>query len=144
MGLPEWTREQSEMRTIRLLTSGMRQQQVSEMRSGKATSQAVEWGEVEAQLTSLSPVHHLQTFCNRLIGSINVACTYRDDMDKKRLSVMELHSKDRHSKIDAEELAQKWNVGLETAKDTLNVTTQHVVWTATQPMSRRVRPDLYD
>jgi len=48
---------------------------------------------------------------------------------------------DRHSKVGPEELSRKWNISLQTVKDTLEVTMQHGVWTAVHPMSRRLRVD---
>jgi hypothetical protein len=78
-----------------------------------------------------------------LIGSVNVATAYHDDIDeameKCKASVLTL---DRHSKVGPEELSRKWNVGLETAKATLNVMMQHGVRTAVHPMSRWLRVDL--
>ena len=79
----------------------------------------------------------------RLIHAVNVATTYREDVDaetewRKAASVI---TKNRHSKVGPEELARKWNVGLQTAKDTLEVTTQHGVRTSVHPMSRRLRVD---
>jgi hypothetical protein len=63
-----------------------------------------------------------------LIGSVNVATAYRDDVDevieKCKASVL---TSDRHSKVGPEELSKKWNIGLETVKATLGVTTQHGV-----------------
>jgi hypothetical protein len=47
----------------------------------------------------------------------------------------------RHSKVGLEELSRKWNIGLQTAKDTLDASTQHGVQTAIHPMSRRLRVD---
>jgi hypothetical protein len=49
-----------------------------------------------------------------LIGSVNVATAYRDDVDE----AMEKHKasvlmSDRHSKVGPEELSRKWNIGLE-------------------------------
>ena len=38
-------------------------------------------------------------------------------------------------------MASKWYVGIQTAKDTLDVTTQHSVRTAVQPMTSRLRVD---
>jgi hypothetical protein len=46
---------------------------------------------------------------------------------------------DRHSKVRPEELSRKWNIGFQTAKDMLEVMTQHGVWMAVHPMSRRLR-----
>jgi hypothetical protein len=67
---------------------------------------------------------------------------YRDDVDeameKRKASVL---TSDRHLKVGPEELSRKWNIGLETAKATLGMTTQHGVRTAVHPMSRRLRVD---
>jgi hypothetical protein len=77
-----------------------------------------------------------------LIGSVNVATAYRDDVDevieKPKASVL---MSDRHSKVGPEELSRKWNIGLEMAKATLGVTTQHGVQTVVHPMLRQFRVD---
>jgi hypothetical protein len=69
---------------------------------------------------------HEKTFCKHLIGSVNVAMAYHDDVDKakekRKESVLTL---DRHSNVGLEELSRKWNIGLETVKATLDVTMQH-------------------
>jgi hypothetical protein len=59
-------------------------------------------------------------------------------MEKHKASVL---TSDRHLKVGPEELSRKWNIGLETAKATLDVTMQHGVQTAVHPMSRRLRVD---
>jgi hypothetical protein len=84
--------------------------------------------QVEQELSKLSPTLHEKTFCKRLIGSVNVATAYRDDVDEamEKCKACVLTS-DRHSKVGPEELSRKWNIGLETAKATLDVTTQHGV-----------------
>jgi hypothetical protein len=83
---------------------------------------------------------HEKTFCKLMIGSVNVAMAYRDDVDEAmetcKASALML---DRHSKVGLEELSRKWNIGLEMAKATLEVTMQHGVRTAVHPMSRRLR-----
>jgi hypothetical protein len=43
---------------------------------------------------------------------------------------------DRHSKVTPEELSRKWNIGLQTAKDTLQATTQYGVQTPIHPMTK--------
>ena len=77
------------------------------------------------------------------IGSVKIASTYREDVDSwtENRKVSSIDSNDRHSQIGPEELARKWNVGIQTAKDTLEVTTQHGVFTAVQPMTRRLIVD---
>ena len=79
------------------------------------------------------------TFCRRLIGAVNI----------EKTSVMILMVGQRSAKCRALSpmagiriLDQRnWNIGLQTAKDTLAATTQHGVRTAVQPMSRRLRND---
>ena len=48
---------------------------------------------------------------------------------------------ERHSSISFENLSRKWQIGLETAKRTLQVTTQRGVRTAVHPLHRRYRVD---
>jgi hypothetical protein len=113
------------------------------MKQHEMDSRVEQWGQVEQELSKLSPTLHEKTFCKHLIGSVNVATApYRDDVDeameKCKASVL---TSDMHSKVGPEELSRKWNIGLETAKATLDVTTQHGVRTAVHPMSRRLRVD---
>ena len=79
----------------------------------------------------------------RLIGRVNIASTYREDVggwtENRRVSSIE--SNYRHSQIGPEELARKWNVGIQTSKDALDVTTQHGVCTAVKTMKIQLRVD---
>jgi hypothetical protein len=107
-------------------------------------------GEVERALGGISDTFDYNTFCKRLISAVNIGTHYRKDIvdeeeeRKKRRKASSVHTADRHSKVTPEELARKWNIGLETAKATLNCTTQRGVRTAIHPMSRRVRVDHLD
>jgi hypothetical protein len=40
------------------------------------------YGEVEAQLGQISDVFDEQGFCNELISAVNIATTYRNDIDR--------------------------------------------------------------
>ncbi len=55
-------------------------------------------------MSKLSPMLHEKIFCKCLIGSVNVAMAYHDDVDeameKRKASVLTL---DRHSKVGPEE-----------------------------------------
>ncbi|KAI2504020.1 Reverse transcriptase (RNA-dependent DNA polymerase) [Fragilaria crotonensis] len=51
-------------------------------------------------------------------------------------------SKNRHSTVSSENLCERWNIGLQQAKQTLQVTTQKGVRSAIMPLSRRYRTDL--
>jgi Reverse transcriptase (RNA-dependent DNA polymerase) len=92
--------------------------------------------EVDSPLSSTLNPH---TFCARVIEAVNIATAYRDDIDQRRASGV--ITNDRHSKVSPEELAKKWQIGIQSAKDTLQVTTQLGIRTALHPMIRRVRVD---
>jgi hypothetical protein len=122
------SREQAEMRTIQSLEIGVTKWKMAAMKQREMDSQVEQWGQVEWELSKLSSTLHEKTFCKHFICSVNVAMAYRDDVDeameKRKASVLML---DRHSKVGPEELLRKWNIGLEMAKATLDVTMQHVV-----------------
>jgi hypothetical protein len=102
-----------------------------------------QWGQVESKLGKLSETLNKKTFCKRLIGSMNVAMAYCNDVNEviKKRKESGVLMMDRHSKVGPEELSRKWNIGLQMAKDTLDATTQHGVRTAVHPMSRQLRVD---
>jgi hypothetical protein len=123
------SRENTEMRIIRSLESGTTKRHV-----------------IFEETTMAEGIYNPKDFCERLISAVNIATVYRDDVDqwndeRKASSVI---SNDRHSKATPEELARKWNIGLQTAKDTIRVTTQRGIRTAIHPMVRRVRVDHLD
>ena len=127
-----------------LLESGIPKREVAALRQREMDSCVETWGQVEnANLRRYPQTLNEKTFCQRLISSVNIATTYRDDVDEaiERRKESGVHMTDRHSKVGPEELSRKWNIGLQTAKDTLDVTTQHGVRTAVHPMSRRLRVD---
>jgi hypothetical protein len=74
---------------------------------------------------------------------MNVAMVHHGNIDEatKKHKGSSILTMDRHSKIGPEELSRKWNISLQTARDTLAVTTQHGVWMAVHPMLRRLRVD---
>ena len=103
-------------------------------------SRQVRFGKVEQKLTKIATVFDERKFCRRLIGPVNIATTFCDDIDgwAEESRVQSIIANDRHSNIGPEELSMKWNIGLQTAKDTLAATTQHGVSTAVHPISRRI------
>ena len=52
-----------------------------------------------------------------------------------------VETKGRKPQVTPEELSRKWNIGLETAKNTLRVTTQKGIRQSIHPVTRRVRVD---
>jgi hypothetical protein len=111
------------------------------MKQHELDSFVEQWGQVECELSKLSPTLHEKTFGKHLIGSVNVATAYRDDDDEamKKCKASVLMS-NRHSKVGPEKLSRKWNIGLQMVA-TLDVTMQHGVQTAVHPMLRWLRVD---
>jgi hypothetical protein len=137
------SREDIEMRTIRSLTSGMTRRQINYTVSKEAKAETERYGETEIELGKISNVYNTKDFCDCLVSAVNIATTYRDDIDQwnEERKVRSIITNERHSKATPEELARKWNIGIQTAKDTLRVTTQRGIRTAIHPMTRRVRVD---
>jgi hypothetical protein len=130
------TREEKEMRNIKSLTI----RQVSET---NVKMEVKIHGEMEASLGKISRVYSEQEFRDGLISAVQVATSYREDVDKMEYGrkACAVITNERHSKVTPEELSRKWSIGLQTAKDTLRVTTQKGIRTAIHPMTRRVRVD---
>ena len=143
MSAGKQSREDEEMQSIRSLTSNMIKRAISAMLRYQSNSRHVCFEQVEQELTKIATVFNDRTFCRRLIGAVNIATTIRDDIDgwEDERRVQSIITNYRHSNIGPDELSRKWNIGLQTAKDTLAATTQHGVRTAVHPMSRRLRVD---
>ena len=85
-------------------------------------------GETDVMLSLISEVYDAWNFCKRLISSVNITMAYHDDLDawEEHRKVSSVISNDRHSRVTPnKEVARKWNIGLETAKNTLRVMTQY-------------------
>jgi hypothetical protein len=134
------SRESIEMQTIQSLTSGITKRQINS--TGERTH-VERYGETKIELGKISSTYNPKEFCNRLISAVNIATVYRDDIDQwnNERKISSIISNERHSKATPEELARKLNIGIQTAKDTVRVTTQRGIRTAIHPMTRRVRVD---
>jgi hypothetical protein len=107
----------------------------------QAQAQVETYGEIEHELGKILPVYNVKSFCARVISSVKIAMTYREDIDQhdERRKASGVITNDCHSKVNPEELARKWNIGRDTAKKTLDVTTQEGIRTVVHPMTRRLR-----
>jgi hypothetical protein len=112
------TREEKEMRTIKSLMP-------RQVNSANMKSEANIHGEMDMSLGKISRVYDEQEFRDRLISDVT---SYHEDIDKmeNECKACAVISNEHHSKVTPEELvvSQKWSIGLQTAKDTLRVTTQ--------------------
>ena len=100
-------------------------------------------------MSNVSSIYSDSTLLPRMIAQIRVADCHAgtdddetDDPEAKpaaRVSIAK--SGKRHPTVTAEQLSQRWNIGLETARMTLNASTQYLVRSATQPLSRRYKTD---
>jgi hypothetical protein len=132
------SQEHREMQAIRSLTCHIRSVSKEESKA-----QIEKNGEVETQLGAISCIYNSKDFCERIISMVNIATVHCNDFDNTdgNREISSIISNERHSKATAEELAHKWNVRIQTAKDTIRVTTQRGIQTAVHPMMLRVRVD---
>ncbi len=91
-------------------------------------------------LTVISPVYHEQMFISALITTIQVSTVQR--VDKRKVTM--IGSRTQHSEVTPEEVSRKFHCSLETAKKTLDRTTQVGVRHALHPLHRRYRVDHLD
>jgi hypothetical protein len=107
------SKEFMEMRTIRSLTSGVSKRAIHSM-----TTHLEHQGETDITLGQISEVYDTRNFCERLISTVNIAMAYRKDLDtwEEQRRVSGVISNDRHSAVTPEEVARKWNIGLETRR----------------------------
>ena len=75
------------------------------------------------------------TVVERIVAEIRVDIA--DDVPTRRTFV----SNDRHLGVSAQELSDRWCIGLKQAENTIKVTTQTATRSATMPLSRRYRAD---
>jgi hypothetical protein len=124
------SRESMEMRTVHSLISRMTRRQIDAVRENG--SQIDTNGEIEMNLGQISSVYNPRDFTERLISAVNIATAYCDDIDahNEARKLSSIIPNDRHSAATPEDLAKLWNIGLQTAKDTVRVTTQKGIRTA--------------
>ena len=94
-------------------------------------------GETDVMLSQISEVYDAWNFCKRLISTVNIVMAYHDDLDawEEQQRVSSVISNDRHSTVTPEEVARKWNIGLEMVKKTLKVMMQYGIRTAVHPLT---------
>ena len=93
----------------------------------------------------------LDGFNNRLIGSVRVreAPTSREVSQVGQVTLEDVPaartfmSKERHTSVTAQDLSERWHIGVGQAMETLKRTTQRLVRSATMPLGRRYRVDRF-
>ena len=100
-------------------------------------------GKTDTQLGKISCAYNEREFHDGLVSTVQIAMIYQEDVDEieYKQRVHGVITNDIHSKVMPEELSHKWNIGLQTAKNMLRVTTQKGIHMAIHPMTRRVRVD---
>jgi hypothetical protein len=100
-------------------------------------------GEIEMNLGQISSAYNPRDFTERLILAVNITTAYRDDIDaqNKARKLSRIISNNPHSAATPEDLSRLWNIGLQTAKDAVRVTTQKSIRMVIHPMTGRVQVD---
>ena len=91
-----------------------------------------DWDE-ERKLSMISTALTDETLLPRIVSNVMI--------DGLR-NVFTAASKDRHSDISPESLSRKWNIGLRTAKQTLEKTLQQGIRSAVHPITRCYQTDV--
>ena len=95
------------------------------------------WDQSTAPLSAISPI--LDSRC--AFSLYSKAILVADALTGTDGNISATITSERHSSVNFENLSRMWNIGLETAKRTLQVTTQRGVRTAVHPLHRRYRVD---
>ena len=102
----------------------------------------VESANVLSQISETFDYRRLATLYSTAITvSVPSTGTVSSGLSSLNANIAATVTGERHSSVSPENLARKWNIGLETAKRTLQVTTQRGVRTAIHPLHRRYRVD---
>ena len=96
------------------------------------------WSESAMHLSAISPSYDYRYVSALYASQVLVDVTPTGTKGK---SIGATLTSERHSSVTFENLSRKWNIGLETAKRTLHVTTQQGVRTAVHPLHRRYQVD---
>eukprot|EP00957_Ditylum_brightwellii_P010555 799235-Ditylum_brightwellii.AAC.2 len=93
--------------------------------------------------TALIPCHCMEA----MVSQVHVDSIYEDDNGtstlNNKIGVSSIAMKTRHSTVTPERGSDIFGCSLETAKNTINVTTQHGVRSTIHPLRRRYRTDMY-
>ena len=95
------------------------------------------WTELATLLSAISP----SLDCRCVLSSLYSSKILVHGAPTGTANISAALTSERHSSVNFENLSRKWNIGLETAKCTLQVTTQQGIRTAVHPLHRRYRVD---
>eukprot|EP00978_Attheya_sp_CCMP212_P033553 scaffold135768_cov32-Attheya_sp.AAC.1 len=99
--------------------------------------------EIDIVMTSVSSAYSDGALLNRLVSAVKIVSYFEsEENDGKPYSIDAANTKSRHYKITPDILAQRFDCGIETARKTLQATSQYGVRQATHPLTRRYRTDL--
>jgi hypothetical protein len=122
-----------------------------EIQNIACTSQMTQYDLERSIVQSVSGAYDGPTMMRRMVKAVNIATEsqkYKRDGTyvNKYLNIITygvsfIGSKDQHKHVTAEEVAQKFRCGMETAKQTLLTTTQHGIQQARHPLHRQNRVD---
>jgi hypothetical protein len=98
-----------------------------EVKQVNVRCETMEENESEHVLGTISSVYSIGSLTRRIQETVRVTS--------------QVASQTRHSKLSPEHLARTWNIGLDRAKDTIQVTTQRGIRFAIHPIHRRYRVD---
>ena len=108
--------------------------QLAAVQSVEAEDMFDMFGGTEPGLQQISSVYCFEEMAESLRMARQICVI---DVEERKTFI----SKERHAAVTSENLSERWNIGLNQAKQTLKVTTQRGVRSAILPVSRRYRTD---
>jgi hypothetical protein len=100
--------------------------------------------EIDVVMTSVSSAYSDGALLNCLVLAVKIVSYFEQDKNKvkeeedgKPYSIKAANTKSRHYKVTPDILAQGFGCGIETARKTLQATSQYGVRQATHPLTRR-------
>ena len=116
------------------------------VRSASMSKEPCDYGDVDPAfetLRGISDVYDTARFYEKAISAVKIHDVRAEvDVGSVNAQVATVHATERHSKCTPERISEIFGCGIETARETIRVTTQRGVRSAVHPLRRRYCTDL--
>ena len=134
----EWVPEEVELKNVDRVKLNQSKRQINAIKKVNGPNESVVWIYDDSESDEVL-LHEINPMLTRGVNELQIN-SYDEKYDDVRPPRFYI-STERHTKIVAEDLAEKFCIGLERAKATLRVTRQRGTRSAILPISRRYRAD---
>ena len=117
------------------MTSWKTRREIAALREANNRSIELRYGKFDNEFRKIYPTFDNRTFLKRLIGGIVILMIYRYNINGLIYKDSSIIANTIHSKVVSEDISRKYNIGLQKSKDTIETSTQHVVFNAIHPLT---------